>query len=65
MQMRAQECPVCQCATVTQIWTDSHFNPEQMDKFSFASRKEPEFMHFPLGALCCVQSVVYQSRPCR
>lgn len=48
MQMRARECPVCQRVTTTQVWTDSQFNPEQMNGFSFASRKKPEYMHYRL-----------------
>ncbi len=60
MRLKSRACPVCGSANSAKIFMDADFDPDQLDSFAFASRKNPEFMHFRL-LLCHECDVLYSS----
>ena len=44
---RDRSCPIC-AKDSSQVWLESRVNFEALDSFAFASRKQPDFMHFRL-----------------
>jgi SAM-dependent methyltransferase len=45
---RKRACPVCGPAAPAELHAEAHFDPARLGRFSFASRKAPELMHYRL-----------------
>jgi len=59
MELRERCCPICGAESST-VHRESRFDPARIDRFSFASRKSPELMHFRL-LLCTECDLIYAS----
>ncbi len=46
MDLFSRPCPLCGSTDYSKILIESNFDSSKMNKYSFASRKRPEFMHF-------------------
>ena len=46
--MTARSCPVCGSSDQLNIFTESNFDQEKINEFTFASRKLPDYMHYRL-----------------
>jgi SAM-dependent methyltransferase len=57
--MAARTCPVCGFAAAT-VFAEQRIDPAVLDGFAFASRKQPEYMHYRLVA-CPVCDLIYAS----
>jgi SAM-dependent methyltransferase len=57
--MTARACPVCGSNAGT-VFAEQRIDPGALDGFAFASRKQPEYMHYRLVA-CPVCDLVYAS----
>jgi SAM-dependent methyltransferase len=55
--MTSRACPVCGSDTAT-VFADQRIDPAALDGFAFASRKQPEYMHYRLVA-CPVCDLIY------
>jgi len=53
-------CPLCGSTDVSRVFAEAKFDSQQLDKFSYASRKIPEYMHHRL-IMCSVCDLVYSS----
>lgn len=53
-------CPVCASNDQSQVFAEADFDLKKLDKFAFASRKFPEYMHYRLIS-CPICDVVYAS----
>ena len=45
LEMRARPCPVCRSDGASRLFARANLDPAKIDRFSFASRKLPEYMH--------------------
>jgi SAM-dependent methyltransferase len=57
--MASRACPVCGSETAT-VFAEQRIDPAALDGFAFASRKQPEYMHYRLVA-CPVCDLIYAS----
>jgi SAM-dependent methyltransferase len=57
--MAARACPVCGSQAST-VFAEQSIDPAALDGFAFASRKQPEYMHYRLVA-CPVCDLIYAS----
>src|SRR5437763_7601614 len=57
--MAARACPVCGSEAAT-VFAEQSIDPAALDGFAFASRKQPEYMHYRLVA-CPVCDLIYAS----
>ncbi|MEA2534959.1 MAG: hypothetical protein QOJ93_2770, partial [Actinomycetota bacterium] len=57
--MASRACPVCGSETAT-VFAEQKIDPAALDGFAFASRKQPEYMHYRLVA-CGVCDLIYAS----
>jgi len=57
--MTSRACPVCGSETAT-VFAEQKIDPAALDGFAFASRKQPEYMHYRLVA-CPVCDLIYAS----
>jgi len=48
MEMISRCCPLCGSSDTSQVFAEADFEPERLDRFAFASRKMPEYMHYRL-----------------
>ena len=53
-------CPVCGSNDQSQVFAKADFDLNQLDRFAFASRKLPEYMHYR-QILCPICDVLYAS----
>ena len=60
MEMVARTCPVRGSNDESHVFAEADFNPANWDRFAFASRKLPEYMHYRLVA-CPVCDLIYAS----
>ena len=57
--MTSRACPVCGSEAAT-VFAEQRIDPAALDGFAFASRKQPEYMHYRLVA-CPVCDLIYAS----
>jgi SAM-dependent methyltransferase len=57
--MTSRACPVCGSEAAT-VFAEQSIDPAALDGFAFASRKQPEYMHYRLVA-CPVCDLIYAS----
>jgi SAM-dependent methyltransferase len=57
--MASRACPVCGSEAAT-VFAEQKIDPAALDGFAFASRKQPEYMHYRLVA-CGVCDLIYAS----
>jgi SAM-dependent methyltransferase len=57
--MAARACPVCGSDAAT-VFAEERIDPAALDGFAFASRKQPDYMHYRLVA-CQVCDLIYAS----
>ena len=60
MDLITRACPLCNSHDDSQIYTESNFNFASLDKFAFASRKIPEYMHYRMIS-CRTCDLLYAS----
>lgn len=60
MELRTRSCPVCSSHDESNVIAESNYDESKVNKLSFASRKNPELMHFRL-VLCPECDVLYTS----
>jgi SAM-dependent methyltransferase len=60
MAMIARECPLCGSADRSREYAEAAYDPGRLDRFAFASRKLPEYMHYRL-LLCAGCELLYAS----
>src|SRR5208282_3759483 len=48
MRFESRRCPVCGSTDDSVIFAESNFNEGRLNRYSFASRKLPELMHYRL-----------------
>ncbi len=60
MEMVNRSCPVCGSNDQSKIFAEADFDLNQLDNFSFASRKLPEYMHYKLIS-CPICDLLYAS----
>ena len=60
MEIIERECPLCDSTKTSKIISKANFDLKKFNKFSFASRKLPEYMHFRLF-LCLECDLIYAS----
>jgi SAM-dependent methyltransferase len=53
-------CPLCGSADESRVFAEADFDLERLDRFAFASRKLPEYMHYRLIA-CPTCDLLYAS----
>jgi 2-polyprenyl-3-methyl-5-hydroxy-6-metoxy-1,4-benzoquinol methylase len=58
MELRPRTCPVCLATEKQAVIAESNYDESKVNAFSFASRKNPEHMHFRL-VHCSTCDVVY------
>lgn len=58
--MLTRDCPVCGSTDESNVFADADFDIKLLDKFAFASRKTPEYMHYRL-IFCPVCDLLYAS----
>ena len=44
----SRNCPICGSAAACRLFAKANIDPTQLDRFAYASRKTPEFMHYRL-----------------
>jgi SAM-dependent methyltransferase len=54
-------CPVCGSTDDSLVFTESNFDKERLNSYSFASRKAPELMHYRL--VCCPRCCLLYASP--
>ncbi|WP_435019888.1 class I SAM-dependent methyltransferase [Tundrisphaera sp. TA3] len=47
-QLEARACPLCGRDDAGRLFAEANVDPERLDRFAFASRKLPEYMHWRL-----------------
>lgn len=60
MEMVIRDCPVCGSNDESHVFAEADFDPTRWDRFAFAARKLPEYMHYRLIA-CPVCDLIYAS----
>jgi SAM-dependent methyltransferase len=60
MKLVARPCPVCGSSDDRRVVAEAHVDASRLDRFAFASRKLPEYMHHRL-VLCPVCQLLYAS----
>lgn len=58
--LNKRACPVCRSKSPMRIYAGANYDPSKLNAFSFASRKDPELMHYRL-LLCGNCDAVYAS----
>lgn len=58
--MVTRACPVCGSNDESRVFAEANFDPGRWNRFAFASRKLPEYMHYRLIA-CPVCDLIYSS----
>lgn len=53
IEMISRSCPLCGSADQSHVFAPEQFDPAQWDRFAFASRKLPEYMHYRLIVCPC------------
>jgi SAM-dependent methyltransferase len=48
LSLRPRPCPICGERGPSQLFAKANVSPEALDRFAFASRKVPEYMHWQL-----------------
>lgn len=48
MEMISRACPLCGSSDTSKVFAEADFELERLDRFAFASRKMPEYMHYRL-----------------
>lgn len=48
MEMITRNCPLCGSPDSSKVFAEADFSLEKLDRFAFASRKLPEYMHYRL-----------------
>jgi SAM-dependent methyltransferase len=48
MEMISRACPLCGSSDTSKVFAEADFNFSDLDRFAFASRKMPEYMHYRL-----------------
>jgi SAM-dependent methyltransferase len=56
----ARDCPLCLSQRDSEVFAESNFRAEGLDRFAFASRKLPEYLHTRL-LICVSCDLVYSS----
>ena len=56
--LEQRACPICETRDDTRLYASANVCWEELDRFAFASRKLPEYMHWQLG-LCGHCDLVY------
>jgi SAM-dependent methyltransferase len=46
--LMARYCPVCGSSDQSHVFAEAHYDLAELDKYAFASRKTPEYMHYRL-----------------
>ena len=60
MGMINRACPLCGSVDDSQVFAEANFDFSSLDKFAFASRKIPEYMHYRMIS-CCTCDLLYAS----
>src|SRR3984893_6671823 len=60
LPMASRACPVCGSEAAT-VFAEQRIDPAALDGFAFASRKQPEYMHYRL-VVCPVRGLI-SARP--
>jgi SAM-dependent methyltransferase len=60
LELIDRACPVCGSQDRSHVLAEANFDPARLGRFSFASRKLPEYMHYRL-VVCPVCELVYAS----
>lgn len=60
VELRKRSCPVCSSHDESIVFAESNYDESRVNALSFASRKNPELMHFRL-VLCTECDVLYTS----
>ena len=60
MEMVARACPLCGSNDESSVFAKENFDPARCDRYAFASRKLPEYMHYRL-IQCATCDLVYAS----
>jgi SAM-dependent methyltransferase len=60
MDLRERECPICGVGSVGREYYPARIDESRLDKFAFASRKLPEYMHYRL-IQCSTCDLLYAS----
>jgi SAM-dependent methyltransferase len=60
LELRSRCCPVCGSADESRVYAEANLDPARFDRFTFASRKLPEYMHARL-IQCPSCDLVYAS----
>ena len=58
ISLEQRACPICETRDDTRLYASANVCWEELDRFAFASRKLPEYMHWQLG-LCGHCDLVY------
>jgi SAM-dependent methyltransferase len=58
VELLERACPVCGSEDRSRLLADSTFDPRRLDRFAYASRKTPDYMHHRL-VVCPVCDLVY------
>jgi SAM-dependent methyltransferase len=61
MEWRERRCPLCGSDSAAQVFAESNIDMAELDRFAFASRKLPEYMHSRL--LECGQCGILYGNP--
>jgi SAM-dependent methyltransferase len=61
LEMTTRACPLCGSTDTSQVFAEAAFDPAKWDKFAFASRKMPEYMHYRL--IACPQCDLLYANP--
>jgi SAM-dependent methyltransferase len=49
ISLERRACPICGTRQDSRLYASGNFRWEELDRFAFASRKLPEYMHWPLS----------------
>jgi hypothetical protein len=60
VEMVSRDCPVCSSADASRVFAEANFDFARLDRFAFASRKLPEYMHYRLVS-CSDCDLLYAS----
>ncbi len=60
LEMRSRRCPVCRSGDESRIFAEANLDPRKIGRFTFASRKLPEYMHCRLVE-CPICDLLYSS----
>ena len=58
LSLQGRTCPICDARDQSRLFAGANVRWEELDRFAFASRKLPEYMHWPL-ARCRRCDLVY------